>query len=184
MGGGAREALSYNFEGYKLNQCEERRAIARRRGEPTKPGSDPTSRTSSDIDNKCAGDSRDVNPFSRQVLDLKTCMFGNLQELTVAQGFHWSNHRLGGTQAGKTTYKNQKPVVVMWANALVVFGVRGGDRGIPVELGAVQHVFARIVELVQRAGREAEGFGDKGDEGVREVLELGRVAFQDGAEAW
>ena len=72
----------------------------------------------------------------------------------------------------------------MWANALVVFGVRDGDRGIPVELGAMQHVFTRIVELVQRVGREAEGFGDEGDEGVREVLQLGRVAFQDSAEAW
>ena len=70
----------------------------------------------------------------------------------------------------------------MRANALVVFGVLDG--GILVKLGVMQHVFARAVELVQRIGREGEGFGEEGDEGVREGLDLGREAFQGGTEAW
>ena len=67
---------------------------------------------------------------------------------------------------------------------MAIFGVRSGDRGIPVELGAMQRVFARIIQLVQRVGREGEGFGDEGDGGAREVLELCHVMFQDSAEAW
>ena len=70
----------------------------------------------------------------------------------------------------------------MRAMTLVV-GVRDGDWGILDEFGAVLHVFLRVVELVQRVGREGKGFCHEGDEVVREVLDLDQVAFQDGTEA-
>ena len=71
----------------------------------------------------------------------------------------------------------------MRANSLVVCRVRDGDCGILDYLGAVLHIFVRVVELVQCIRREGEGFREEGDEGVRKVLDLDQETFQDCTEA-
>ena len=90
-------------------------------------------------------------------------MRGGLQELTVPQGLNRSLEDLGW----ENTYKSQKPGVVMRANALVVCGVSDGHCRILDDPDAVLHVFFRVVELVQRAGREEGREEDSATRGMK-----------------
>ena len=59
----------------------------------------------------------------------------------------------------ENTHESQGPGIVMRAGALVVCGVRRSNCEILDDLDAVLHVLFRVVELVQRIGREGEGPG-------------------------